>query len=73
VIPVGQVVVQGSAGNWNVVSDLKEYDYIFRDTPEADKADRILLKGILNYMRRESDVGVIADKIIELGFTTAQE
>ena len=71
IIPDINVVVQGSAGNWNVVSDLKEYDYIFRDTPEADQADRILLTGILNYMRRESDVGVIADKIIELGFTTA--
>jgi hypothetical protein len=73
VIPDSNVVVQGSAGNWNVVNDLASYDYLFRDTPEADQADRILLTGILNYMRRESDVGVIADKIIELGFTTEQE
>ena len=31
VIPVGQVVVQGSAGNWNVVDDIKSYGYEFQE------------------------------------------
>jgi hypothetical protein len=44
VIPVGQVVVQGSAGNWNVVDDIKSYGYEFQELhlkPQTEQAQTV--------------------------------
>ena len=38
VIPGNQVVVQGLAGNWSVINDLKEHDYEFRDVQSEENS-----------------------------------
>jgi hypothetical protein len=38
VLPGQNVALQGSAGNWNIVNDLKEYDYEFRDVQSEENS-----------------------------------
>jgi hypothetical protein len=74
VIPDGSVVVQGSAGTWNVVSDLKEYDYEFREVQSEQDAERADLE---DFIEKAISAGLkpkgIASGIIEKGYRLVKD
>jgi len=74
VLPGQNVALQGSAGNWNVVSDLKEYDFEFREVQNEEDAEReyleVLVAGAIweGLTSRE-----IVNCIIEKGYRRVKE
>jgi hypothetical protein len=74
VIPDGSVVVQGSAGTWNVVSDLKEYDFEFREVQTEAQRE---LAALEDFIEKAISAGLkpkgIVSGIIEKGYRLVKE
>ena len=74
VIPGISVVVQGSAGDWNVVNDLKEYNYEFREVQNEVDADRADLEDLVTRAIASGlTTNRIVDCIIEKGYRLVKD
>jgi hypothetical protein len=47
VIPGDLVVVQGSAGNWNIVDDMKSYNFSFQELQAAESERDIVVRAAI--------------------------